>query len=107
MDMKFILDIMGITGGLSSFVFWISSNYIYKDVIIQTKEIRNETKFTIDHQIITTFNKLQRNIDKIFVRITTLEARLEYLEEIQTDKNYSGFVEKLNNAIENSDFTEP
>jgi len=43
MDMKFILDIMGITGGLSSFVFWISSNHIYKDVITQIKEIRNET----------------------------------------------------------------
>ncbi|AGZ61855.1 MAG: hypothetical protein AV945_gp48 [Phormidium phage MIS-PhV1B] len=107
MDMKIILDIMGIIGGLSSFVFWISSNHIYKDVITQIKEIRNETKFTTDHKIITIFNKLQRNIDKIFVRITTLEARLEYLEEIQTDKNYSGFVEKLSNAIENSDFTEP
>lgn len=107
MDMRIILDIMGITGGLSSFVFWISSSHIYKDVIIQIKEIRNETKFTIDHQIITTFNKLQRNIDKLFIRVSTLEARLEYLEEIQTDKNYSGFVEKLSNAIENSDFTEP
>jgi hypothetical protein len=107
MTLNIILDTVAIASCLFSFAFWIASNYLYKDVIAQVKEIRNEVSFKTESQITTVFNRMQRSIDKIFSRVSTFEARLEYLEETQTDKLHSDFVEKISNALENSDFTNP
>ncbi len=105
MKLNVILDVVAIASCLFSAAFWIASNYLYKDITNQMREIRNEFSFKSESQIATAFNKSQRSIDKIFSRVSTFEARLEYLEETQTDRTHSGFVEKISNALENSDFT--
>lgn len=107
MDFRLILDIAAIASCVFSIAFWIASNQLYNDVVNQVKDLRSEVSFKTETQIVGVFNRLQRSIDKLFSRVSTFEARLEYLEETQTDKTHSEFVEKISNALENSDFTNP
>jgi|JFJP01.1.fsa_nt_gi hypothetical protein len=106
MNFKYLLDIIAIISGIASFVFWISSNHVYRDIHDECNEIRKDMLLLFENQEVTILSRIEKQIQRNIARISTSESRLQYLEKlIVKDENYSAFISKLSNLLEDSDFT--
>ncbi|MGB8686060.1 MAG: hypothetical protein WCD53_01780 [Microcoleus sp.] len=106
MDIRYFLDIIAIISGIASLMFWISSKHIYRDIFNEVEEIRKDMILLFENQEVNIVSRIERQIQRNIARISTSESRLEYLEKvIVKDENYSAFINKLGDLLEDSDFT--
>lgn len=106
MDIRYFLDLIAIISGIASFMFWLSSKHIYRDIFSEVEEIRKDMILLFENQEINIISRIERQIQRNIARISTSESRLEYLEKvIVKDENYSAFINKLGGLLEDSDFT--
>ena len=104
MDMKLVLDIVAITSSLFSVAFWLASNYLYKDVIRESKEFKADMLLLFEKQEIGILSRIERQIQKNITRISTSESRLKYLENLLVkDPSYNAFLDKMGDLFEDTD----
>lgn len=107
MDLRLVLDVIAIASALFSAAFWFSSQYVYKDIQTEIRNIRQEMIMLLETKALSLFSKSEKQVQRNAGKIVSIEARLLYLEEILVkDESYSVFIEKLILLQnQNSDFT--
>ncbi len=99
--LDWIVAIIAITGGVSSFAFWLASRQIKDDLFHRIDKISDNLRGRLETDFIKNTNRLLRWQDKNQLKNATLEARLRRIEKaLSLDDE---FLEAIDSLPENTD----
>ncbi len=99
--LDWIVTVIAIIGGVSSFTFWLASCQIKNELFHRIDKISENLRGRLETDFIKNTNRLLRWQDKNQLKNATLEARLRRIEKaLSLDDE---FMEAINSLPENTD----
>ena len=99
--LDWIVTVIAVVGGVSSFTFWLASRQIKDELFYRIDKISDNLRGRLETDFIKNTNRLLRWQDKNQLKNATLEARLRRIEKaLSLDDE---FMEAIDSLPENTD----
>ena len=100
-SLDWIVTVIAVIGGVSSFTFWLASRQIKVDLFHKIDKISDNLRGRLETDFVKNTNRLLRWQDKNQLKNATLEARLRRIEKaLYLDDE---FLEAIDSLPENTD----
>ncbi len=97
--LDWIVSAIAITGGVSSFTFWLASRQIKDDLFYKIDKISDNLRNRLETDFIKNTNRLSRWQDINKLKTATLEARIYRLEKTLSLEDGVEFIDSINDSL--------